>query len=647
MTFRFAWFVLFISVCCAENDDFEGSGEGSGEGEDLLTPENLWQSSAVQQDDGGNDVLEFTGTYPAKEGCGVDLLFLLDTSGSLEQIYTKHINWTTQLTEALLTDKDQVHIAMIQYAETPTIEFSLDTYRNPRDITNHIMTINFHSGGTRTGKALLAAKVELFSEKKGARKNASKIIVLFTDGLSVDDPVKHAQQLREVEKVKIYVVYVGSDGFEYEMDRIAGGKSNIFGPHEFTRLKRILIDEVENAEMCESQKEWEIPTATIKTITNTTTRIESFQSSSKIATSTKLHTTSRTRTSATTYPTSHKSFTKDTQLKHKNRKIPARQLTVSEDQDAKVAETDARNKISDENTDEVPISMVNVDEQFVGAITIPQQSTFSKDRSENDEESENGVTLSKFTRKLRKGHPRVEVITSSTNYPFTEGRETSRPVDLTSSKTTSAPRHVTVQRISTARKSGKTGSAGSIEKSRGQCPREILFIVDSSGSVQRIYDQQKEYLLSLLNELQIGEGDQRVALIQFAGSSHQRVEWTFDTYKDIRDIAEALSQVRHFTGTTYIGRALENSVDVLETRRQGIPTTVILVSDGFSQDDASKPAEEIRRMPNVDFYAVSMSQLNNFEYLTKLTDDPSKVYVGPSRSEDLKRDLLSLIHCSM
>ncbi|VDM93265.1 unnamed protein product, partial [Onchocerca ochengi] len=32
------------------------------------------------------------------------------------------------------------------------------------------------------------------------------------------------------------------------------------------------------------------------------------------------------------------------------------------------------------------------------------------------------------------------------------------------------------------------------------------------------------------------------------------------------------------------------------------------------------------------------------EYLTKLTDDPSKVYVGP-RSENLKQDLLNLIHC--
>ncbi|KAK6109974.1 von Willebrand factor type A domain family protein [Brugia pahangi] len=638
MTFRFAWFVLFISVYCAENDYLEGSGEGSGEG-DLLNSENLWQLSTMQQNDDSNDAVEFTGTYPMKKECGVDLLFLLDTSGSLEQIYTQHINWTTQLTEALLTDKDEVRIAMIQYAETPTVEFSFGTYRDLPDIINHIMTINLHSGGTRTGKALLAAKGELFSEEKGARKNASKIIVLFTDGLSVDDPIKHAQQLREIEKVKIYVVYVGSDGFEQEMNRIAGGRSNVFGPNEFTRLKKTLVAEVENAEMCESQKEWEIPTASIKTITNTT-EIESDQ----ITTLTKLYITSRTRTSTATYPTSHKSLTKDTQLKHKSKKILAKQQTASKDQVVKLSETNVHDKNNDENIDEAPINIVGADEQFVRAITIPQQSIFSKDRNKSDKESENSVTLPTLNKKLRKEHPRTEVITSSTTHSFTEGREISQSVDHPSNKTTLSPRHVTMQHISTARKLGKTGSAGNIEKSQGQCPREILFIVDSSGSVQRIYDQQKEYLLSLLNELRIGEGNQRVALIQFAGSSHQRVEWTFDTYKDIKDIAEALNQVRHFTGTTYIGRALENSIGVLETRRQGIPTTVILVSDGFSQDDASKPAEEIRRMSNVDFYAVSMSELNNFEYLTKLTDDPSKVYVRP-RSEDLKRDLLSLIHC--
>ncbi|MCP9266343.1 hypothetical protein DINM_021875 [Dirofilaria immitis] len=626
MTFRFAWFVLLISVCYAEDDGIEGSGEGSGEG-DLLTPENLWEPSAMQQDDDGNDVLEFTETYPIKDECGVDLLFLMDASGSLEQIYTQHINWTTQLIETLLlTDKDQVHVAVIQYAETPIIEFSLNTYRDLRDITNHIMTINFQSGGTRTGKALLAAKTELFSEEKGARKNASKIIVLFTDGLSVDDPIKHAQQLREVEKVKIYVVYVGSDGFEPEMSRIAGGKSNIFGLQEFSRLQKTLITDVEQAQICESQKGWEIPEATIKTVEKT--RIES-RSSSKTTTSTKLHTTNKMRTSTTAHPTSPRiSVTKDNQLKYKTRKITAKQVTVSQDQVAELSGTDASDKISDKNTDEVPISAVSVDEQFVENVTVPQESIFSEDYN------------SKFDKKVQKERPQVEMITPSANQSLTEGREISRSTNFPKNKTTLASRH-SVQHTSTSitKKSGKTDSAGNIERHQGQCPREILFIVDSSGSVQRIYDQQKEYLLSLLNELQIGEGDQRVALIQFAGSSHQRVEWTFDTYKDIKDIAEALSQGQHTSDVRW-----KNSIGVLETRRHGIPTIVILISDSFSQDDASKPAEEIRRMSNVEFYAVSMSDLHNFEYLAKLTDDPAKVYVG-AQSEDLRQNLLSLIRC--
>lgn len=61
------------------------------------------------------------------------------------------------------------------------------------------------------------------------RSDATKIIILFTDGLSIDDPLKPARQLRDNKNVKIYVVSVGSDGFEPEMNRIAGIKGNVYG----------------------------------------------------------------------------------------------------------------------------------------------------------------------------------------------------------------------------------------------------------------------------------------------------------------------------------------------------------------------------------------------------------------------------------
>ena len=62
-----------------------------------------------------------------------------------------------------------------------------------------------------------------------SREDAKKVIILFTDGLSIDDPLKPAQQLRDLKDVKIYVVNLGSDGFEQEMNKIAGSHGNVFG----------------------------------------------------------------------------------------------------------------------------------------------------------------------------------------------------------------------------------------------------------------------------------------------------------------------------------------------------------------------------------------------------------------------------------
>lgn len=75
------------------------------------------------------------------------------------------------------------------------------------------------------------------------RANAVKLLVLFTDGLSIDDPLKHAHNLREDRGAKIYVVSVGSDGFEPEMNRIAGEKAKVFGwVFKLSNIQRTCIE---------------------------------------------------------------------------------------------------------------------------------------------------------------------------------------------------------------------------------------------------------------------------------------------------------------------------------------------------------------------------------------------------------------------
>ncbi|KAK6041325.1 von Willebrand factor type A domain protein [Cooperia oncophora] len=186
-----------------------------------------------------------------------------------------------------------------------------------------------------------------------------------------------------------------------------------------------------------------------------------------------------------------------------------------------------------------------------------------------------------------------------------------------------------------------TNSFGS---TRGKCPLDILFIVDSSGSVGEIYDKQKEFLFDLLSSIEPENQSHRVGLIQFAGAKVQKTEWSFDTYREHTQLMEAFNGVRHFTGTTYIGAALELAVQLLETRRPDVLTLVVLISDGFSQDDAVRPAEVIRSMRNVEFYAVSLSQLSNREYLRQLVKDEEKLSMDKDTSNFSNR-LKSRFYC--
>lgn len=67
--------------------------------------------------------------------------------------------------------------------------------------------------------------------------------------------------------------------------------------------------------------------------------------------------------------------------------------------------------------------------------------------------------------------------------------------------------------------------------------------MDSSGSIQKIYNQQKAYLTNILEQIQMDTGNQRVALLQFAGPETQKTEWMYDTFESKVQIMNAFNQV--------------------------------------------------------------------------------------------------------
>ncbi|KJH44991.1 von Willebrand factor type A domain protein [Dictyocaulus viviparus] len=450
----------------------------------------------------------------------LDLAFIFDTSGSIEEIYNEHIQWTVKLIDALPVHKNAVRLLCIQYADYPLTEFSLNTYTNKDEMIKHLREMPFQSGVTRTGYALKKANDEMFDNDRGARRNASKIITLFTDGLSIDDPIKPSEYLRLKKGVKIYVVSVNAEGFVPEMQRIAGNEANVYGPNDSAKLKKRLLNDIEESRTCN----------------------DDIRSQSLLPTSAPVPSTN------------------DDKVMHVQRLSSPRDTHHFK----YMTTLEAKNQTK-------PLTSTMASSTFVGP------SAYS--------------TLKKRT----------------------------PPLSFTS----------------------KMFQSNAILP---KCPLDILFIVDSSGSVGEIYEKQKEFLSDILICIKPQKQAHRVALIQFAGAKLQKTEWTFDSYQENSQLIEAFHGVRHLTGTTFIGAALELAVQLLEKRRQEVQTLVVLISDGLH--DAIHPAEVIKSMKNVEFYVVSLSRHSNVNYLRQMVNDEKKMSMDID-AKLIRNHLKSRLHCEI
>ncbi|EYC00482.1 hypothetical protein Y032_0115g496 [Ancylostoma ceylanicum] len=622
----------------------------------------------------------------------LDIAFVLDASGSIEEIYSEQVRWTASLSDVLPIHQDAVRLAMIQYAGYPLTEFTLNSYSDRDEVVRHLQDMNFQSGVTRTGYALKSAEDELFSEDRGARHNASKIIALFTDGLSIDDPLKPSEQLRHRKGVKIYVVSVSADGFIPEMQRIAGANSNVFGPDDLPLFKERLLKDVEDARVCESEM---IGTP----LTNAVTESNFFQS-------TDLADFPAIEMSTETLTTKEKpSFTSSEENStplHDNEVRGRTALHSAEAATTPMSPDDIFERVLESRTS-VPVAKT---QRRIKKIRRVLRRKLKRGPGLKRVDSSGPVLANKVRKIIRKTKlrkiisrtssgsvlPPVTSSTTSTAFPQllrpeqlqplketfrknTRHRLDSSPIVFTDppaaptlppttattapevSRTfavTEPPRPTTTTAASTTlfvsvRAPVRAFASKTFERNAviplSKCPLDILFVVDSSGSVGDIYVKQKEFLSELLLSIQPENQSHRVALIQFAGAKLQKTEWLFDSFQESTQLIKAFNGVRHFTGTTYIGAALELAQQLLEKRRPDVKTVVVLLSDGFSQDDATRPADAIRAMKNVEFYAVSLSRLSNRNYLHQLVKDERRMAMDKDAGY-MHNHLKSIFHCN-
>ncbi|XP_077586707.1 uncharacterized protein LOC144205944 isoform X2 [Stigmatopora nigra] len=144
-------------------------------------------------------------------------------------------------------------------------------------------------------------------------------------------------------------------------------------------------------------------------------------------------------------------------------------------------------------------------------------------------------------------------------------------------------------------------------------PIDLVFIVDSSRSVRPAeFEKAKEFLIDMVDTLEIGSDATRVGLVNYA--STVKIEFLLNTYFDKRALKEALARVQPLASGTMTGVAIRAAVDKAFVPEAGarpasmnIAKVAIVVTDGRPQDQVEE-VSAAARAAGIEIYAVGVDR---------------------------------------
>ncbi|KAE9419632.1 hypothetical protein Angca_005074, partial [Angiostrongylus cantonensis] len=161
---------------------------------------------------------------------------------------------------------------------------------------------------------------------------------------------------------------------------------------------------------------------------------------------------------------------------------------------------------------------------------------------------------------------------------------------------------------------------------------DLIFILDSSGSLRDQFQDEIDVIRRIVKHVTIGDTATRVMLVQFSGTQH--LEFNFHQFTTRDELLAALDVLRHVSGITRIGGAIEFTLEALKDPSNGmrdssVPKIVYLLSDGRTHDYPKdlEMVDILRRqsIPNLDIWAYGTGNYVAMPALVNYTQDLNKV----------------------
>ncbi|CAK7320242.1 Collagen alpha-1(XX) chain [Vulpes lagopus] len=173
-------------------------------------PEPLGTSSPSQDpptlagSDWGEAGPQFRCTPPSP----VDMIFLVDGSWSIGHSHFQQVkDFLASVIEPFEIGPSKVQVGLTQYSGDPQTEWDLNALRTKEDVLAAVRRLRYKGGNTFTGLALTHVLEHNLRPTAGPRPEATKVLILVTDGKSQDDARAAGRILKDLG-VAIFAVGV-------------------------------------------------------------------------------------------------------------------------------------------------------------------------------------------------------------------------------------------------------------------------------------------------------------------------------------------------------------------------------------------------------------------------------------------------------
>ncbi|KAM4026875.1 collagen alpha-4(VI) chain-like [Anomaloglossus baeobatrachus] len=195
---------------------------------------------------------------------------------------------------------------------------------------------------------------------------------------------------------------------------------------------------------------------------------------------------------------------------------------------------------------------------------------------------------------------------------------------------------------------------------------DIYFLVDGSGSIYpEDFDDMKIFMIELMSMFQIGANRVRFGVVQYSDSP--QTEFTISQYTNLKGLKVAVQRIDQLGGGTNTGEALKSMKALFATaeseRPNKVPQSLIIITDGKSQDRVTEAAADIRGS-GINIFAIGVKEavqeelvniagskdktffVDNFDSLNLIKNDLVRDICTPAACKDMKADILFLIDSS-